>query len=71
MPDNKNTKSSKPFVKEGTTLNFAKALKEKGLWPPRLHRKGENDNDGKKPTATPFLLIPSTFNDNGSRPLPN
>jgi hypothetical protein len=70
---NKDTESKriKPFVKKGEMLGYASALKEKGLYPPRLHnRKDHNDND-RKPTATPYLLIPAMAGDNGSRPLAN
>lgn len=61
----------KPFVKKGATLGFAKDLKEKGLWPPRLHDRKDHNNNDKKPTATPFLIIPASTTDNGTRPLPN
>lgn len=60
----------RPFVKPGERLGFTKDLKERGLYPPRLHGRKDHGNDNK-PTATPFLVIPATSTDNGTRPLPN
>ena len=59
----------KPFVKPGEPMGFVSALQERGLWPPRLHNRGDNRDKGK--TATPFLVVPSTLTDIGLRPLPN
>ncbi len=60
----------KPFVKPGEQLNYARRLKERGLWPPRLHKQDDNGNHREKVT-TPFLVIPATPPDIGLRPLPN
>jgi hypothetical protein len=62
-----------PFVKPGQQLNFTRELKERGMWPPRLHNKDDKHNNGqdRKPTATPFLFIPVVPTDTGTRPLPN
>jgi len=69
------TKTSKPRIQPSDekhqSLAFTKELKERGLWPPRLHSGRDKDQhrDGK-PTATPFLVIRANLSDNGSRPVP-
>jgi hypothetical protein len=60
----------KPFVKPGEQLNYTKRLKERGLWPARLHKPDDNGNHREKVT-TPFIVIPATPADMGLRPLPN
>lgn len=61
----------KPIVKKGGMLGYARELKEKGLWPLRLHDRKNGNNQDERPTATPFLIIPAYTGDNGARPLPN
>jgi len=62
--------SVRPFVKPGEALGWVERLKERGLWPPRLHDRKDNKNDDHK-TTTPFLVIPTTPADSGLRPQPN
>jgi hypothetical protein len=69
MP-NDNT-SVKPFVKVGEQLGYTGSLKDKGLWPPRLHDRKDNPGHDDKPVTTPFLVIPSGPTDNGARPKPD
>jgi|GEM_PF-4189175 len=67
MPEKKS--SVKPFVKEGQSLGFVGPLKERGLWPPRLH--DPNHPKERQKTVTPYLVIPTTPADDGLRPQPN
>ncbi len=62
-----------PFVKPGQQLNFTRELKQRGMWPPRLHNKDDKHNNGqdRKPVTTPFLFIPAMPTDTSARPLPN
>ena len=73
---NEHTVKTKPGIqpsdKKIENLQFSKDLKERGMWPPRLHNGRDKDrSNDRKPTATPFLVIPAISGDNGSRPIPN
>lgn len=61
----------RPFVRPGESLGFVAPLKDRGLWPPRLHDRKNRDDHRK--TTTPFLVIPTTITpaDSGVRPQPN
>lgn len=62
----------KPFVKPGEPLGFVADLKAKGIWPPRLRDRKDDNHDHPKAT-TPFLVIPVSVApaDTGSRPQSN
>lgn len=65
-----NGRTVKPFVKPGEDLGYVGPLKERGMWPPRLHNDKDNGHrDGK--VTTPYLLIPLSNGDTGQRPQPN
>jgi hypothetical protein len=60
-------KDIKPFVKIGERLGFVAPLKERGLYPPRLHNKQDPNNNDNKHVTTPYLVIPVASGDNGAR----
>jgi hypothetical protein len=68
--EDRNDNTIKPFVKPGEQLGFVGPLKERGMWPPRLHDPKENGNRDEKAT-TPYLVIPANSSDMGQRPQPN
>jgi hypothetical protein len=57
---------TRPWVKPGEQLDFARALKEKNLWPPRDKRPKPNPD---KRAVTAFIVMPARNADVGDRPI--
>ena len=67
---NKINPDVRPFVELNEPLGFVGPLKERGLWPPRLHNRDEKQHGNDQPVTTPYLVVLNSPGDNALRPLP-
>jgi hypothetical protein len=59
----------RPFVGRGEQLGYVGPLKERGLWPPRLHNKKDQNHGNDRPVTTPYLVVLNSPADVALRPL--
>ena len=67
---NKINPTVRPFVERGGQLGYVGPLKERGLWPPRLHNRKDPNPGNDRPVTTPFLVVLNAPADAAHRPLP-